>query len=536
MPNLRAGRWVGALGLAAVTGLGFSVLSAQPGQADPAAAVQVAPGRVAVVDLRAAPGDAAAPAPTGLDDAVALSTYPTVADGVRGANLALRADGTVVGWGADLAGETRPPADLTEVVDLDLGGGFALAARADGSVAAWGGGEPGALDVPGDLGSVRAVAALGRGTCGYGIALRSDGTLVQWGGGSCDDATAYQLPDGLSDVTAVSAGEDAAIALRSDGTVVTWGPSGDLGYLDGVRPSTWTGITQVSTQSRTFVGLTADHQTVAYGIWGEAGAPVGLTDVVSVSAGTPAAFLRADGSASLWPGSSPALEAGRYSAVESGLGYVVTISPARVGATPTAGPTQDPEPTTEPTGTTGTPLPTGTPEPSEPGDPTDAPPPTEPEAPGPALGADAVQPSTDASVPGTAVAFRFTATRDLRAKRFHLFLDESSTARTVSVGVYADADGTPGRLLAVGRLRHATAGTWNVTRVQRVRVQAGQRYWLAVQGERQTGSVVVRARAAGEGEGAGSSAQATRTRRDRLPKKWLTGGTSTESPASMYVS
>ena len=358
MAPLAAPRRVGALALASLTGLGLSVLLTQPGNADALPTPDVTPGLIVVADLRPSSTDRAAPAPADVDDAVAVSTFPTVVDGVRGANLALRADGTVVGWGADLAGETRPPADLADAVDVDIAGGFALAARSDGSVVAWGGNESGVLDVPRDLADVGAVAGLGSGACGYGIALRTDGTVTQWGGASCDDGMRYQLPEGLTDIAAVSAGDDAAIALRNDGTVVTWGPSGNLGYLDGVPPARWTGVTQVSTQSRTFVGLTADHQTLAYGIWGEAGAPAGVTDVESVSAGVTPAFLLADASAYLGPSSTGTLPPPPYSAVEGGLGYVVAIVPVHPDPSPTTEPTTGPTtgPTTEPTtGCTGRP-------------------------------------------------------------------------------------------------------------------------------------------------------------------------------------
>ena len=352
--------------MASLTGLGLSILSAQPGDAGPLPGAGVSPGRVVVTDLSPSSTDQAAAAPTDLVDAVAVSTFPTVAGGVRGANLALRADGTVVGWGADLAGETRPPADLDAVVAVDIAGGFALAARSDGSVVAWGDTGSGVLDVPADLADVTAVAALGGGTCSYGIALRSDGTLVQWGGTSCDTGMPYQLPEGLTDVTAISAGDDAAIALRADGTVVTWGPSGNLTFLDGVAPSGWTGITQVSTQSRTFVGLTADHETLAYGIWGEAGAPVGISGVASVSAGQTPAFLLRDGSAYLWQSPTTTLPPPPYNALEGGLGYVVAIVP--VQPEPTDTPTSEPTdtPTSEPTDTpTSEPTDTPTSEPTD---------------------------------------------------------------------------------------------------------------------------------------------------------------------------
>ena len=69
--------------------------------------------------------------PSTLTDAVAIAA---------GAyhNLAIRANGTVVAWGADDYGQTNVPAGLSGVIGIAAGTWHSVALRADGTVAVWG--------------------------------------------------------------------------------------------------------------------------------------------------------------------------------------------------------------------------------------------------------------------------------------------------------------------------------------------------------------------------------------------------------------
>lgn len=61
---------------------------------------------------------------------------------------------------------------------------------------------------------------------GYFIALKSDGTLVAWtrnGASSKDLRVVEHLPRNLKDVVQISAASAWGIALINDGSVVTWG-------------------------------------------------------------------------------------------------------------------------------------------------------------------------------------------------------------------------------------------------------------------------------------------------------------------------
>src|SRR5436190_3484095 len=144
--------------------------------------------------------------PTGLTNIVA------VAAGLEDA-LALRADGTVVAWGANDYGITNVPAAATNVVSISSGWLFHTALRADGTVVTWGALPP----APSGLSNVVAIAAGGHQFC---LALKQDRTVIAWG---YNGSGQTNVPAGLTNVLAVAAGLDHSLALCADGTVVGWG-------------------------------------------------------------------------------------------------------------------------------------------------------------------------------------------------------------------------------------------------------------------------------------------------------------------------
>jgi alpha-tubulin suppressor-like RCC1 family protein len=114
--------------------------------------------------------------------------------------------------GADDYGQTDVPAGLDNVAAVAAGSMFSLALKRDGTIVGWGTNIAGVLDIPSNLGEVEAIAA-GHDHC---LALRADGTVASWGART-------QVPADLHDVVAVSAGGTFDLALRADGTVVEWG-------------------------------------------------------------------------------------------------------------------------------------------------------------------------------------------------------------------------------------------------------------------------------------------------------------------------
>lgn len=121
--------------------------------------------------------------------------------------LALKADGTVVAWGADERGQCNVPADLGDVVSVTAGDGVSLAIKSDGTVRFWGGGK--LFDsIPKDLRDIVQVAFTNSGT----LFLSADGRLRH----VCERGDVDTRASSLSDVVAVAGGR-FGYALLGDG-------------------------------------------------------------------------------------------------------------------------------------------------------------------------------------------------------------------------------------------------------------------------------------------------------------------------------
>jgi PKD repeat protein len=159
--------------------------------------------------------------PMGLSGVVAIAAGYSGAsiDGdllLYGHSVALKSDGTVVCWGANLDRESNPPPDLTGVVGIATRGSICAALKSDGSVVEWGYNYSGESTVPGGLVGVTAVSVGDFHT----VVLRSDGTVVAWGQNGSGQS---EVPVGLDNVVAIAAGAYYSMALKGDGSVVAWG-------------------------------------------------------------------------------------------------------------------------------------------------------------------------------------------------------------------------------------------------------------------------------------------------------------------------
>ena len=424
--------------------------------------------------------------PEGLDDAVAVAASDAP-DSYS--SLALRADGTVVGWGLNSYGEASVPTGLDDAVAVDVGAGFSVALGSDGSITTWGADDAGQLDVPSDLGPATAVAAGGylgyRGygvpyaACGYALALRLDGTVARWGenrdGSGCEQLDArLDPPSELTGVVAISAGDRMALALKSDGKVVAWGPGVSF-RLDGTPPASWSDVVAISAGMGNMLGLRSDGTVLAYGIWGESGPP-SIDGVQALSAGQVDLFLHNDSTISAYrPMSGVPTDSG-YEAVSAGSDFGLAIHPA-----------------------------------------------DNPEQFQPALGTAEVQPSVDTNPAGRAEAFKYMAVSDARVSSFHVYLDDGNTADTVLVGVYSNHRGQPGTLLSRGMISSAAAGAWNVATIRPVSLQAGRAYWLALLGPTGGGAIAFRDQPDGSGGPTRLSAQTHLSVKSGLPCEWRSG-------------
>ncbi len=141
------------------------------------------------------------------------ATNVAVISACNNKDLAIRPDGTLAG--SNLSGAPAAVTNLTNAVAIAQGRQHSLVLKADGTVLAWGANTFGTVtSVPTGLSNVVAIAA---GTS-QSMALRNDGKLVLWGDPSMTNAAA-----GLSNVVAIVAGDHHNLALRSDGTVAVWG-------------------------------------------------------------------------------------------------------------------------------------------------------------------------------------------------------------------------------------------------------------------------------------------------------------------------
>lgn len=237
---------------------------------------------------------AGATPPAGLNNVIAISAGEYH-------SLALTADGTVVAWGANFAGQLNVPTGLSHVVAISAGGFHNLALKADGTVVGWGGENQsafpcGAETPPAGLTGVIAISA----GSFFSLALKANGTVVGWG---CN--LGKDVPSGLTGVIAISAGKNHSLALKADGTVVGWG--GLEGANPPSPPAPPPGLGKVIAIAASFhsLALRTDGTVVGWGFneYGEATPPAGLTNVVAIAVGDYNSLaLKSDGTLVGWGG------------------------------------------------------------------------------------------------------------------------------------------------------------------------------------------------------------------------------------------
>lgn len=173
-------------------------------------------------------------------------------------SLALKEDGTVWAWGLNSSGQLgdgtttqhlspNQVPSLADVIAIAAGRLSNLALTSDGNVWAWGNNTYGQLGdgtttgrrTPVQVAGLANVVAIAEGRT-HSLALKADGTVWAWGGnayGQLGDGTtatsvttAEQVP-GLSNITAIAAGDNHSLAIDASGVVWAWGrnTNGQLG-------------------------------------------------------------------------------------------------------------------------------------------------------------------------------------------------------------------------------------------------------------------------------------------------------------------
>jgi trimeric autotransporter adhesin len=188
-------------------------------------------------------------------------------------SLALRDDGTVVGWGDEEQGSMRVPEGLTDVIAIASASHQNMAVKRDGTLVGWG--STWEDTGPKGLTNVIAVSAYPELQI-HNLALRADGTLLRWRN--------PDVPAGLSNVVAVAAGSVHCLALTSEGRVIGWGGNS---RGEATPPASLTNAVAISAGEEHSLALTRDGLVVAWGDnrWDHLQPPPGLSNVVAIGAG-----------------------------------------------------------------------------------------------------------------------------------------------------------------------------------------------------------------------------------------------------------
>ena len=188
---------------------------------------------------------------------VGLSNVVAIAAGYDG-SLALKNDGTVIGW------DMRIPAGLSNIVAIAAANtpwSQGLVLRKDGVVVDLGRGN--GLE-NGEVVASNAVA-IAEGDA-HGLALQCDGTVVEWGsytsgvsGGNTGNATSKLVTINgqiLDNVIAIAASGNNSMALKNDGTVVAWGK---LGQQPATVPAGLSNVVAISAGDNFCLAITTNR-------------------------------------------------------------------------------------------------------------------------------------------------------------------------------------------------------------------------------------------------------------------------------------
>lgn len=148
-----------------------------------------------------------------------------------------------------------------------------------------------------------------------------------------------------------------------------------------------------------------------------------------------------------------------------------------------------------------------------------------------AVGTSSLGTNLDSDAAGSAEAFQATATATGSIGSMTVYVDPTSAASRVVVGLYADASGTPGNLLTSGAITSPAGGAWDTVSVPSVSVTSGTHYWISVLSPSGTGEFAYRDSPSGTlSENSSSSTLST------LPASWTAGPKWNNSPISAYAS
>jgi hypothetical protein len=235
--------------------------------------------------------------------------YTAIAAGYSHA-VAMRNDGTLVGWGTNTLGQATPPSG--EFLAIASGGDHSLGVRTNGSIVGWGANQQAFMSfIP--SGTFTSVAAGSNSNAG----LRADGNIIVFG---TNGQGQQNVPPGTYSAVADGGNGSDVLAIRSDGTLAAWGQSGS-GQLN-VPSGTFTAIAEGES-----FDVAIDSNGALFG-WGLSG--LGQTNVPAgtyraVAAGyNHGLAIKTDGTLAGWGSNGSGqttVPSGVFSAVSGGNAY-----------------------------------------------------------------------------------------------------------------------------------------------------------------------------------------------------------------------
>jgi alpha-tubulin suppressor-like RCC1 family protein len=184
-------------------------------------------------------------------------------------SLALKDDGTVWAWGANMYGQCGDASlgninspiqvmGLFGIISVAGGEDHSLALKSDGTVWAWGHNYTGEIGIgtsggiqitPVQVNTLTGIIAISAGG-NFSHALKNDGTVWAWGqnvNGSLGDGTTTQRNSpvqltGVSGVVAIESCASGGFALKSDSTLWSWGMNGYGTVGDGTTISRYSPV------------------------------------------------------------------------------------------------------------------------------------------------------------------------------------------------------------------------------------------------------------------------------------------------------
>jgi len=164
---------------------------------------------------------------------------------------------SIIAWGRDNEGQVSGVPDGNDYVAVAAGNWYCLAMRSDGSLVGWGRNNYGQCDVP--AGNDYTAISAGH---YHSIALKSDGSIVVWGRDNLNQVT--NKPDG-NDFVAIAAGDYHSLAIKKDGTIVGWGGWNSYGECNAPLPDAGTVYIDIAAGSYHSLALQSDGVVKAWG-------------------------------------------------------------------------------------------------------------------------------------------------------------------------------------------------------------------------------------------------------------------------------